>query len=302
MENEKIGKFFSKFDFDKYGFKNPVFYTDGSIGFSIRKDSVSKDGNATQLSVYVYEDDLNSKDSNRKPLVIHTTYGVVTSDGGIRIRSNPKLSDPIDFESTETYYYNIVSGDFYKENENISANKIIDEIYKKHMKSTKSFFGFWLRSKIFFWKLFLSTLFKFISDTFCLLLYVVSGDRYSYAPFFEEETLNGEIIKSRLDIPKIIKAKEEVKRSKKILLLGYDAPYWPIIFYAILHGLLYLVFMHYNYKPILITTLLKNNFLTIIYVILSLWFLEKVIPSGLKSLVKIFSKLSFRSQYKSISV
>lgn len=302
MENEKIEKLFSKFDFDKYGFKNPVFYNDGSMGFSIRKDSANNNGNATQLSVYVYENDTNSKNSNRKPLIINTTYGIVTSDGGIRIRSNPKLNDPIDFESSGTFCYDIVNGDFYKENENISANKIIDEIYKKHIKSTKPFFGLWLRLKIFFWKLLLSALFKFISDTFCFLLYVVSGDRYSYAPFFEEETLNGEIIKSRLDIPRIIKAKEEVKKSKKILLLGYDAPYWPIIFYAILHGLLYLVFMHYNYKPILITTLLKNNFLTIIYVILSLWFLEKVIPRGLKSLVKIFSKLSFRSQYKSISV
>ena len=84
MENEKIEKLFSKFDFDKYGFKNPVFYTDGSMGFSIRKNSVNNDGNATQLSVYVYEDDLNSKDTNRKPLIINTTYGVVTSDGGKR--------------------------------------------------------------------------------------------------------------------------------------------------------------------------------------------------------------------------
>ncbi len=139
------------------------------------------------------------------------------------------------------------------------------------------------------------------------MLYIISGDKYSYEPFFEEETLNGKIFKSRLrppieNVKNDEKLKEDLKKSAKISFFNHEVRHWPIVFYSISHGLFYVLFMLKNYKPIILITVFKNNFLTIIYVILSLWLVETITPKCLIFLIKIFSRLSFTSQYKSINI
>lgn len=306
VKNEELKKFIGKFNLNKFGFTDVAPFSDGGIGFSARKSFKGNNIYKTQLSIFVYVESQVSKNSNRKPLIIHATYGEPT-EGGIRIRSNPKISDPIDLESRDSYFYDVETGEFYKKNKKTCAEKIIDEIYSKHIKSTQIVRGLWLNFKILFWKFFLRSLFSHTSKFFCWMLCIISGDKYSYEPFFEEETLNGKIIKSRFRPPVEItnqgeKVRENFEESSKIDFFNYKVRHWPIVFYSILHGIMYIIFMLKSYKPLIITAIFKNNFLTVIYVIVTLWFLETIVPKSFIFLIKFFSRLSFVSHNKSISI
>lgn len=294
--------FLNQFDLKKHGFYNAFPFSDGSVGFSVRKDYKKDDSNSTQLSIYVNEDDSKNKDLNRRQLIIRATYGFVTRDGGIRFRSDPKIGEPIDLESNEGYAYDVQNKKFYKDNEEISPVVLINEIYNKHIKPTKYYKGLWIRLKVFFWRIFLRSLLDYISNLFSLVQYIISGDKYSFAPFFEEEKLNGKTIKSRLAIYKNIEIKEEFTESEKINFFNFKVKHWPILFYSFFHGIFFVIFMMKNYKPVLITTIFKNNFLTVIYIILSIWILETLMPVCLMFLIRFFSKLAFKVQIKKLSI
>lgn len=298
MSNELKDKFLDKFDLVKFGFDDVTPYTDGSTGISARKVfNPSKNDHISQISFYLSD---NETVSGRRQVIAHATYGKISRDGeGITIRSKIKLTDPVDVDSYDDYSFDIETGELYRKNKKISADELVTEIYGDHVKSTKPLKGLFLRFRMFFWRMFMHWVFEIFSKISYYSFYFISGNRYLYAPFFEEETLNDVVIKSRI---RDVKIKDEIKKAKKVKFLSYEADYWPIIFYSTIHAILYSILMYKNYKPIFITTILKNNFLTIVYVILSLWVLEVVMPKLLKFLIRYFSIISFRFQYKSIKI
>ncbi|KKQ45970.1 MAG: hypothetical protein US63_C0008G0008 [Candidatus Moranbacteria bacterium GW2011_GWC2_37_8] len=298
MDNILKDKFVGKFDLVKFGFNDVTPYTDGSIGVSARKVfNPNKNDHVIQISFYLSDSEL---ESSKRKVISHATYGKISRDGeGITIRSKNKLTDPVDISNYDDYSFDIVTGELYRKNKKISADELVAEVYSDHMKSTKPLKGLFLRFRMFFWRMFMNWIFEGFSKVFYFLFYLISGDRYSYAPFFETETLNGTIIKSRIEN---IEAKEETKKAKKMKFLSYEADYWPIIFYSVMHAFLYLFFMYKSYKPVVIITVFKNNFLTIVYVILSLWIIEILLPKLFKFLIRFFATVSFRFQYKSIKI
>lgn len=300
MTKEAIEIFINKFPLEQLGFREITPFEDGSCGFSAKINPIdNKTGYSTLLSVYLYEDKNNVSEKNT--LIVHATYGEVTDDG-IKIRENPRFNDPVDVDSRDYFFYDKEKEVFYRNNEEVDPKQIIEEIYAKHLKSTRLFAGFWLRSKLFFWRLLARTTFELISKTFALILYLISGDKFSYEPVFETETLNGNIIKSRIDWGKSVEGKGDLKESPKVDFFNYKVKHWPILFYAILHGTVFAICFFKNFKPAIITKIFDNNFLTVLYVILSLWIIETVLSRALIFLIRFFSRSAFFAQTKGIEL
>ena len=204
----------------------------------------------------------------------------------------------MDVEFPKQYFYDIRTNELYEKNKKITADKLINDVYNKHIKSTRPIKGLFIRMKIRFWRILMKSMFDIISKFFHHLLFIISGNRYSYEPVLETETLNDLRFK-KTEKPKM---KEKLKEGKKFNFYGYEASQWSIVFYSLLHFLLYVYFMYSGYKPIFITTIFKNNFLVIIYAILSLWIIETVMQTFLMFLIKYFSRLSADSLYGAIKL
>lgn len=298
---EKLKRnFIKKFsNLDEYGFYDFVEFEGDVIGFSIKKKFKNKDGNATMISVGI-----RSGESIKKvPLYISATYGKEGSEG-IQLRSleEIKLTEPVDMESRNEYFYDINEQNLYRKNKEINACQLINGIYELHIKSTELFKGFFLRMKIRFWRVVLKTLFKLISEVFYNLLFIISGNRYKYESFLEREILNDRVIKSKWPEQEGLKEKEELRESKKFRFFDYEASSWSIIFYCSLHLGIYAYFMYIGYKPLILAILVQNNFLILVYVVVSLWSIESVMPKILMFLIKYFSKLSDHSSYRKIKL
>lgn len=292
-KNEFINKFIALLE--QKGYYDFVSFTDG-IGFGVYKKFRESDENHTTL----LRVGISNNNEEKKPLSASAVYGVETEEG-VRLRNGNEIfiNDPIDMESRSDYFYDLKDKTLFKKNEKITPEELIDDIYNIHIKPTKLVKGFSLRIKIRFWRIWLPFIFTALSKTCYYLLLTISGNRYTFEPFVEEEKINDEIISTRSTIHKV-KEKESLKESKKFHFFDYEASRWSIIFYSLLHLALYGYFSYIDYKPVLITTVLKNNFLIIIYVVCTLGILESVIPAILMFLIKHSSKLSFRSEIRNI--
>lgn len=277
-------------------------FNGGSLGFSLLKKlpNEKRDGYFSQLGVHVSEVNSKATSPNRKSLVLRATYGKLSEDNDdIYIRQNPTLFEPLDIENSTDYYYDINTNEVYENSKRIEGSKILSIFYQSHVKSTKPFKGLWIRIKILFWKYFLYYFFERISAFFRWVLYTLSGIHYSYEPFFETEKINGRITKSKINDIQVNEVKEE---GRKIQFFNFEVKYWPIIVYCLLHAIVYSIMIIIPFKPIYITTIFKNNFLTVVYVILSLSIFETGLPKILILFVKFFSRISFSCQNKNLKV
>lgn len=300
MENDENKLFIEKFHPEKFGFFDLTSFTNVDIGFNVKKKLNEKDNNnVSLLSIYISKRTYPETKNFKLPLSVHATYGRNAEGGGVYIRKNPKITEPIDLESANTYYYDVVSKEFLTGNKNITADDLLNEVYEKHIITTKINKGFSVIAYLWFWKVLIKNTFKSIFKGFYCLLFIISGDRFTYEPILETEKLNDKVIKSKFE--KISNdMRDNLKESEKFDFLGYKASRWSIIFYSLLHFILYMVFFFIGYKPIFLTTILKNNFLLLIYVILTLWIIEVAMTKIFKIAIRFFSKLSFKAEFKTI--
>jgi hypothetical protein len=227
---------------------------------------------------------------------LHATFGEPTKDG-VKIRTDYKAFDPIDIENSEDYFFNISKRKFFdKKNNKIDPNKIINIFYKEHIKSTKLFKGLLVRIKIWFFRKFLNFITIFIKNIFYWILFLISGEKYLFN-YFEDQIIESD--KKHFDERK---SKETRKEKDKVDFFGYSASKWSIISYALFHLSTFLLLSAFDYKPFFLKTLFENHFLTIIYVISSLWFFEIAVPSSCRFFIRNFSKLSFRLKIKRIKI
>ncbi len=293
-------EFVSKFKdlLEKKGFHGFTPFTQG-VGFGVYKKLRDSDiDRVTLFRVGISDDNANGK----LPLSAGASYGVM-SDYGVRLRNGEEIfiNDPVDMESRNDYFYDTKTKTLFKKDRQITPEELIDDIYNLHIKPTKVVRGFLLRIKLRIWRTWLPFIFTSLSNIFHYLLLIISGNRYTFEPFVEEEKINNEIISTKSTLHKV-KEKESLQESKKFHFFDYEASRWSIVFYSLVHLALYSYFFYINYKPAYITTILENNFLIIIYVVCSLWMLESIIPLIFMFLIKRFSKLAFYSEIKNIEL
>ena len=158
MTEQEIIRFLEAFDLKKYDYENKVRLDGPDVGFSILKrcDESTKfklriekgKEYVTLIYVFLAEEDLKSA-STRVPIHLRAKFLLKTQDGFTWQYDyiGNKRCKPVDLESFDEYYYDVNSHKFYRDGE-ISPEKIVDQIYRLHMKPTCSFRGFKLRTKL----------------------------------------------------------------------------------------------------------------------------------------------------------
>ena len=299
-QNRDNKKFIDNFNFEKNGFFDISEFTNVSIGFSSKKKLYKNDTKkASMVSIYIPKRAYKKNQKNQ--LYIHATYGKI-AENGIEMRQNRKLTEPVDAEFPKEYFYDLRDNAFYKKNKKINADELLSEVYKKHILPTKPVRGLWMRVKMIFWWNFMKFILKFIASFFHYVLLCISGIKYLYSPIFREEKINDVIVKSDIEDFEKNQTKPELKEGKKLKIFNYEASQWSIIFYSTIHLVIFLFFVKYNYYPDAITKIFKNNFITLVYAIFSLWVIEYLMPKIIMLLIKLFSGWSFKSAYKSIKL
>ncbi len=304
VECEQNKRLRSKFDFDKYGFYSVTHYIDVKIGFGCKKKLNSGDTkNVSGIGFYIPNKTYNDTSSTRKAFYIRATYGEEL-DGGIRMRDEQNFNEPLDLEFRDEFFYDTNTEKLYKGNKEITGNGVLLEVYGKHIKTTKPIKGLYLRTKLRFWKIWFPWPLKFLSNVSHYLLFFISGDKYTYEFLFQEENLNGQIISSIM-AERIVKKKtekESEKESKQIDFFGNKVPQWPIVFYSTLHLSFWFLIKYLGVGTDEIGIFFNNNFLLVLYVIVSFWVIETTLPYLLKKFVKYFSTWSFQVANKIVKV
>lgn len=149
IKNEFLRKFA---DFEKHGFYDFIEFREENIGFTIKKKLKREEENASIIIVGIR----NQGSLERIPLYIRAIYGK-EGDEGITIRSQreTKLTDPINIDSQNEYFYDISEQKLYKNNKEINQFQLLNEIYELHIKPTKFLKGLFLRTKIWFYRILL---------------------------------------------------------------------------------------------------------------------------------------------------
>jgi len=269
------------------------FSTTEVVGFSLKKYHIPNN-KITMMSCYFY---LNDNSDNRN-LVIKVYYGDESEEkDGVKIRDHFKINEPIDL-SVDDYCYDVIKNKFFKKNkiESITLADIIASVYQKHTITTKKIQGFFVRAKLFFWRVALVTLFKFFTSILSSLLFLITGDRYSFNPFWETRELNGIIISSQLT-----KNPVEIKKSEELKFFDYTCRYWTIIFYSFLHLLIFVIFF-YSSIPLIFTHISKSTFLGLCYIMFSLWIVDRVLPWLLKKGIEQTSRITNKFLTKTIKI
>lgn len=285
-------KLIRNFKIENTDFYDLIEFRPGEVGFSVKRKY--KDSEAISLLKVGI---LKGSESNKKPLYVGATFGTLNANKdavALRIGRKKTWKEPIDLESKDDYYYDVAKNKLFKNDKPIEGIALLKDFYKVHLASRKTLKGLVIRLRLDFWQL-LARLFMFISKTLGLLLRFVSGTQFSYDPFlagFEDsESLSGRQ-----------KPEPEIKESSKIDFLGYSASKWAVLFYCILHLSVYAVFIFANLRIEIITVLIKNNFLTVAYVIVSLWLIESAFPQLLKLGIRQTSEVSFNLQYRKVNI
>lgn len=304
IESEQNKRLRAKFNFDKHGFYGVMPYIDAQVGFGCKKKLNPQDvNNVSGIGFYISNKILADTGSTRKAFYITATYGEELADG-IRMRTQQNFHEPLDLEFRDEFFYDTATEKIYKGDKEIEATEVLLEVYGKHIKTTRPIRGIFLRTKLRFWRVYFPWIPKSVSHLSHYLLLLISGDKYTYKFLFQEENLNGQIISSRMAervVRKEIK-KESEKESKQIDFFGNKVPQWPIVFYSSLHMLLWFTIKYFGVDTSKLEDFFNNNFLLVLYVIVSFWIIETVLPFLLKKLVKYSSTLSFLASHKTIKV
>lgn len=307
IEDGANKRLIAKFDFEKNGFYAVTPYIDARIGFSCKKRLNKEDAkNVSTIGFYISDQALNDTTSTRKAFYIKAIYGKELVDG-VQMRTDQNFFEPLDLEFRNDFFYDTTTEKIYKKEKEVNADNILLEVYRKHIKTTRPIVGLVLRIRLKFWRIWLpwiSKSFSFLSQFF---LYLISGDEYTYEFLFQEETLNGEIISSRMkgrvDPEKnSAKAKEKDNEAKQIDFFGNKVPQWAIVFYSILHLGVWFSLGYFCVDRNKLKEFFDNNFLLILYVIVSFWIFGTIIPFFLKRTIKHLSTLAFHSASKRIKV
>lgn len=307
IESEANKRLRAKFDFEKNGFYAVTPYIDAQIGFGCKKKLNKEDTkNVSGIGFYISNKILADTSSTRKAFYITATYGEELAEG-IRLRTKQNFCEPLDLEFRDEFFYDTTTEKIYKKDKEVDANSVLLEVYGKHIKTTRPIVGLILRTRLRFWRIWLPWIPKSLSFLSHYFLYLISGDRYTYEFLFQEETLNGEIISSRMDGrvgrgKNSAKVKEEDKESKQIDFFGNKVPQWAIVFYSILHLAVWFSLKYFNIDVSKIKEFFGNNFLLVLYVIVSFWIVGAVIPFLLKKMIKYLSTLAFHSASKAVKV
>lgn len=298
-----LENFVKAFNLPRNGFLGPVLF-EKDFGFSAEKER-KDDGEAfaSLYKFYISPEVLNSKDS-RKAIFIFVHYGKKTEDGIIlsssEWKNKRKLNWPIGLESKDEFYYNFSSKTFYYKNREVTAEDVLKKIEQLHNKPTK-LEGWWLITRLFFFQVFLAGLYQILFESIAWLQYGFSGEKIRIFQDLRE----GE---RSFYAQTLIKKTRETPSETEIDIFGYKVKPAIALGYSLFHLIVYLILNAIDFKPPWLVTIFKVEFLTLMYVILSLGLTNSFFPiifkpsKSLKSFLRFIQGEYLKNLSKSIPI
>jgi len=125
-----------------------------------------------------------------KKLSISVSYGKET-DGGISLGTGKKgIWNPVDLNFSDEFYYSESQKKFFHYKKEIEAKNILLYIEEIHKKPTRLVKGFFIRTKLWFWRKMLPNLIKFFDLFLISILYLISGEKINndiFKRYFSEK-------------------------------------------------------------------------------------------------------------------
>ncbi len=287
--------FLDLFDIAGSEFSDFIPYLDDQVGFSVRHSRKGRK-EASLIRVTL----VDNKRDGLYPVFVDATFGVMHA-GGIKIRTGEETSahDPIDINVTDDYVYDPEQNEIFKNDKAVTGLDVLTYAYNLHLKTTRPFLGFCLRIKLWFWRRFLRTVSKATVAVLTACLFVVSGTKYDYDPFFDQEKI---VMSDQSGASYEGQNSPEKSEGQKLRIFEYQASRWSIIFYCSAVLFTYFTFSILNYKPRVLIDIIKNNYLVVLFAIVSLWMVDSFIPNLLKGLIRRLARYTLELGFKKITV
>ena len=245
------------FSFSYNDFSDPIQWSDATGISRIKK---YPNGFASLYKIGITNEN-KSEDSSIKQLWVSVSYGKET-EGGITLGGSEKISDPVDLDFKDEFSYNTVKRVFYFKKKGISPLGLIVHIEKQHIKPTKFFYGFILRTRLFFWRKFLTSLIKLFDKTLTGILWLISGERTSediWSRMLMDKNKVGLYANNSSRVHNIPLKPAEFSNVGTIDFFGYKAKRWSVISFCVIHLGISIVFITYQYKPSLLKFLFNRT-------------------------------------------
>lgn len=277
--------FLKAFNLPRNGFTEGALFSD-AYGFSTTKRRKQNGLDFLSLyKLYIRDNDMRS-DVTEKPITAVVSYGELQDDGSIMLAptSIPRRSDwPLDFVSTEEFYYNIETSTFTRKGDYISAEQILSMLDELHLRPTKFWGGLWLRLRVFIRRTHMAFTFQYFYYFVIGVLYSLFGTRTVGSLYsFSRTTGRGTVEDER-------EFKQETFATEAIDVLGYKAKNaWAVITYGLAHFSIYSYWYFFDTLPHpFISSVFSNAFLTLVYVVPTLVIYERLLPHLLRKLIAL---------------
>ena len=196
----------------------------------------------------------------------------------------------LNFAERNKYYVKKTTGQLYKKKGRdyieINPREIFEDLHKIHLNSKFRGKNRFTNIKWFILKI-IFLFFKILTAIFKYLYLFITGKKLTLAESFLTTTqFRQQVIK------------EETVIKKEIGFFNIKANIIPIVSYSFLHLVGYIIFYTFRYKPQIFTTILMNNFLTVIYVIVTYFTYEYIIGSFIKWITVCFCFIKNKFNYR----
>jgi len=256
--------FKNKFEFFKNGYSGPTDFKEaGIVGFSVFKDQeqLGKKDFKSLYKIYIKKEELD-REEDKKSIIATAVYGKMDESGSLITYANDfrqGLSWPVELFSEGDFFYNIKTKDLFHKDKIITGAELLNWINDLHLKSSKPIKGIWLRVKLLFFRVILAGFYKLLFYLFSGVQYIISGKKANFYSF--EKDLVG----------------PGIKLGKELDIFGYKVEAWIGVIYALIHLIVYYVLFYRNFRPLILTSIFKNPFLTVMYIVVSLGLLDAVL-------------------------
>ncbi len=233
------------------------------------------------IQVYIPEESLKSNSSLKKVVVTANFYKQNKYNPLEGLSSNfEKKADekyPIGVTFEDSFFYDTFkNGIFFLDDDPITLEKFFTTVFEKHFLPTHLLKGLPYRLK---YKYFLFNRFrlKLMFNIWDKIKYILYGSKnlieinQNHKVFPQNLTYNPEI-------------KSEEKSGEKINILGVEANKWALTTYSLIHLSLFIFLYYCDIKPDIVKVILKYSFLTVVYVISSLYIYENFLACLLKKI------------------
>jgi hypothetical protein len=275
-----ITDFQALFNLPKDGWGVPVKLQDHSYGFSVYKDSKNL-GFKSLIRVFIEDKELR-RENDVVPVVVTATYGKESS-GGITISSTEfarGIDWPLSLVSEKEFRYSLSKQEFYFKDSKIVPFDILQKVYRAHISPENSNY---IRAKLYFHS-FCLWLIKIVFQIVAWVNYLITNKKSKiYSRVYESpNTTTGNV-------------KESVTEGDVIDLFGIKVPSSVAVLYALIHLIAFTIYYVKDLHSDFISRLFNNNFLLLMYVILSVAIFKKFfhINYDLRPILSLIQKLLY---------